>query len=1165
MKLKKNKNLIIIIGAVIGLTALSFIAAGLIRNVGSGSKLNNIPEHTVISQATGAAIPVSTERGTFTSTMPEIDINTFQGRMEIFDPRILVIEINQSLSYGVDSLTGESFLIDSFVSGKETAVFVELDRPAEQLLQEESIVILSIYINDELLINLAPFYFYENVILYMIDDMRFVDNWSAGEYLFEVRIGDLENDVAAIRETYFHETVRSLKVLAVPVITNYGNDVILQPEGRWKTGGGLMASTFPVARADVEYILGPEVDLSFIDLSSENGKIDIVLALSFLFPIRQEDDYDLVVGIIPEPYTDPEKTVLGWMLPGFHAVIASESDEGLQSTIIHEIGHAFGIGDEYFGGALNLYVNPPPYGVQGRDMNSSQLNEVIASEFENVQGYMNHSVYYCNENCEAFCNDLITYMYAGAWIHQFQRPFNAEDKILYHYASSYMGGGLEDSNIPRWVTSDIWLHKFAAFTGIQTNEIITESATFVVPNEKIEESIFNCPQCFRSLSLDAKPFAFCNFSFDFRFLDEEDIKNGDYYTEILDAFIPWDLSNLFLLCAIGNHYASFVDFMDLNNLWEPGQGFIRPNESALHIKGILGRNDTFENEPWFTFESNPSQINNTASGEYSIRFFDNGDQLIYTSFFNAEFHIDVTTDAGREPIDVDFIPINTVTRFPANTTRVAVWHDEKEIFTISLIQDEPTVAFTGLVDNQSLTDTVKLTWEAGGTGSLTYDIWYHPREGAVFNIASKITGTDFEADLSNLPGTHNGFFTIEATNGVRSGSAISSAVSVPYKAPIILTDNSVVYIKNQTEYFIMDINITDLQDGRLWDNNSVYWTARGSGNSIYESGDVVYQYGSTLRIPAFWFSTGDVVFTVNAVNSEGQTAQADFHFEFINDMHKIVPFDWSVNYVVLAAALGFNVNTDNLDLPVLRYEYARDMITLYGNIHRTRHINFGALTGLSFEEMMEEINLHITDSTGSIEDRQIQYAVVAVSGLMEASNKLFNPLSTVTEREAALLMWKTAEFASGTDFGLTDDLVIELFKELEIFDDSGPNIYRADQPVTNRLSLVRILRFAITFIDPDFFGSWYDTTVRVFDDLAQYTEEQRQILEENVLYFIEQFKYFEGFGQEEDDERVDDLIHYLGVLSDVVNLPILDSFGLLDELLPLYEYYSQVLEEYLDR
>ena len=43
------------------------------------------------------------------------------------DTNIKMIEVNQCLSYGFDTDTGEFYVIDNFVAGKETAVFVDLD------------------------------------------------------------------------------------------------------------------------------------------------------------------------------------------------------------------------------------------------------------------------------------------------------------------------------------------------------------------------------------------------------------------------------------------------------------------------------------------------------------------------------------------------------------------------------------------------------------------------------------------------------------------------------------------------------------------------------------------------------------------------------------------------------------------------------------------------------------------------------------------------------------------------------------------------------------------------------------------------------------------------------------------------------------------------------
>jgi hypothetical protein len=81
-------------------------------------------------------------------------------------------------------------------------------------------------------------------------------------------------------------------------------------------------------------------------------------------------------------------------------------------------------------------------------------------------------------------------------------------------------------------------------------------------------------------------------------------------------------------------------------------------------------------------------------------------------------------------------------------------------------------------------------------------------------------------------------------------------------------------------------------------------------------------------------------------------------------------------------------------------------------------------------------------------------------GLMEAPNGSFNPHGTITEKEAALLMYRAAELGDpgwwGTGAG--DAEILDFLFDNEILERSGPNAFNEGAILTNRLALVRLGR-----------------------------------------------------------------------------------------------------------
>jgi len=107
----------------------------------------------------------------------------FANYMEIFDDRVFAIEINQALSRGFDTETGEFFLLNHFVGGRETAIFVEFNMPVVDLIHGGTSPFLVIYRDGEFITEIdwvkdAD----EFTLLFQARSMSDVDDWAVGEY-----------------------------------------------------------------------------------------------------------------------------------------------------------------------------------------------------------------------------------------------------------------------------------------------------------------------------------------------------------------------------------------------------------------------------------------------------------------------------------------------------------------------------------------------------------------------------------------------------------------------------------------------------------------------------------------------------------------------------------------------------------------------------------------------------------------------------------------------------------------------------------------------------------------------------------------------------------------------------------------------------------------------
>ena len=960
----------------------------------------------------------------FGGAFRELDFEQCQPGFASNDPRLAMIEINQSLSYGFDADTGEYYLMENFAAGKETALFVEYH---EAMDWNKEFVYMAIERNGELVAELMPAVIDTYTLLFQPKNMADTGNWAQGAYTFTVYMGEAE---AATRTANFYESV-SLKVLAVPIRANYSGGTV-SCEGDWKSGATMLYATYPIGKAGIEYVLAPELDLSSAkyDLNGDTDNLyNVWEALTNLQTPNK--DYALIVGFVRD---NPQNGRLCGYTFGLPANIVTESDSDMLATVIHEIAHCYNIGDEYEGGSLNLSTNSPPYGMGGNDINTQKpvvgaKQKVLGGEDIGISG-------------------------TGSVIYADQRAYWVEGRSLLGNVTSYMGSGTGADSFTMWTTSDIWNHLFRVFTGMSAQQSaysdLAPADNEADEADEIDEievhdsgEFWQCPECYSDIDTDElELYVFCYECFEWT-----QVYDYDYVCEECgnEESIEDD-EDLYVLC----YECWYLIQLDILISYNAGFGMAGKASAdsktveAIDIMGYVDSNGSFVAAPWYTYETAASEISSRRSGDYGVYFYDANGSMLDSSRFdiasNAQFTAaDGSVSSGNFD-NFDKIPVNVTVRFPENAAKIVIQKGDEAIYSVDVSENAPKVAFTGLADYQKLDNKATLAWEASGEkDELFFELWYCPSEDEYYNVASNLTGNSHEIDLSPYPGTEEGYFYIFATDGVRAGGAASEWVQVPYKAPDIISEQKDIPEFKITEEICFDADIYDLQDGWLWEGGEVKWTLETDGKE--------FMSGSYLWIWPYELAPGTHTFICTATNSAGMSTQKNFTFRIIDDESDL-PDDWSRADIVNALSNGFAAQLNRIDAPMSRGQFAALMSTLYGSFSES-------------DDPYPDYEENVVTDCG--QDDYDQFLMVKL-GIMEAPGGRFEPNRPLTEQEAAIAMYRTMEAADPeymtefADMDAAEEDILAFCLEWEVIEQDGGNAYRAQESLTNRLALVRLSR-----------------------------------------------------------------------------------------------------------
>lgn len=289
--------------------------------------------------------------------------------MPAYALEISKVEINQAIGVQKDGHY-------NFVAGKDTAVIAYL---SEDTAIDQSNSSAKIFRDGNLVATLSPRSYDKPVktVEFLCPNREGCGNWAAGTYRFEVIVNGIQKNEPAEGASYSYVFVerKQLRILAIPVKTNYNGVITQVQDDKWKTMHTFTSSVYPVAADKVKWETRGEFDASAnkFNLETDDGQRNLWEALTNLMPTTCSTDpngegcYDLIVGFISDrPETYPQGNLQGFTY-GRPTNIVVAKDEDAPATVAHEIAHVYGIGDTYNGGAFRCSVNPAPDAFTGKN------------------------------------------------------------------------------------------------------------------------------------------------------------------------------------------------------------------------------------------------------------------------------------------------------------------------------------------------------------------------------------------------------------------------------------------------------------------------------------------------------------------------------------------------------------------------------------------------------------------------------------------------------------------------------------------------------------------------------------------------------------------------------------------------------------------------------
>jgi len=270
-------------------------------------------------------------------------------------------------------------------------------------------------------------------------------------------------------------------------------------------------------------------------------------------------------------------------------------------------------------------------------------------------------------------------------------------------------------------------------------------------------------------------------------------------------------------------------------------------------------------------------------GDYRVQLVDAAGSLLASYQVPAVDNGAHSDGAGAEPLQQE---VSTLVPAASGTATIELWsnltHDK--LASVAVTPHAPEVSITAPAAGTTLplSGTVAVGWSGSDADSdpLIYTVLYRPDTTSPWQpVANNLSGTTTDIDAATLPGSHasEGQLRVVASDGVNTGTADITGLTVPAKAPTA-TVTSPAASTSLTAGDTADLQgtVTDPQDGGLT-GSALTWT---------DSDGHVIGTGSSVPTPPL--TAGDHTFTLTGTDTAGRAGTDTVTLHVSGTGHRLV-------------------------------------------------------------------------------------------------------------------------------------------------------------------------------------------------------------------------------------------------------------------------------------
>ncbi|MGB8646593.1 MAG: hypothetical protein WCF84_15240 [Anaerolineae bacterium] len=640
-------------------------------------------------------------------------------------------------------------------------------------------------------------------------------DWVAGNYTFQASISG-----ATAQTTATFKDRKGMRVLAVPVKANYGPGDVRTPTGTYKNLGDFARKVYPVSADKFDWVLGQDVDASGdqFNLTTDDGMFATWKMVAAMQPRpcfekpRPTDAgcFDQVYGFIKDPIQTKDGTLFGFTY-GSSINVGNESNIEAARTVAHEIGHNYGLGDEYNGGQYNCVANPPPATYVGRQFGDPTVTNYSCKDSTSLEPGAPGS--------------------SSMLLPKTALPYEVGGRgMITNVVLSFMGNG--GGQLPLdyfWITPNAWKQVFDQLEPITTTAAPTSTSGAMAPGATDTPATGSAPAATDTPAATNTPSASALQS-----------QGPDWSTILRQARTS-------LIIGPDGRVQLAAPRQAQANRWVYAEG-------TVTIDGKVSL------DPWYSY-ADTSEYTDTTGAPYTLRAVDATGATLASTALDINFNIpDQDKPMTRTAFEAD-IP------FPDKTAAFQVISGTQVLQERKVSAHAPAVTVTSPTVSDSLTGTVTIKWTASDQDNdpLSYYVEYSDDGENWITLATDITSTQWTEDFSALPGTGKPTTQVRvtATDGINATEATSAQLTVAPKPPEVFIDdpqpNSIYEVGDE---IALNGSAYDIQaDDWIVGDNALVWSSDQQG--VLGQGETLYV--SNLKL-------GTHIITLTATDGMSQTA-----------------------------------------------------------------------------------------------------------------------------------------------------------------------------------------------------------------------------------------------------------------------------------------------------